>query len=194
MKRLRKLKNNAGFSLAEMLMAVLILLMVSLIVATGMPAARNAYEKTVIGSNAQAMLSTAVSALRDELGTAWDVQVSGTTVTYFKADTGTRATISNDGVIPEGKDASAYNSITIQDFVEVDFIHDPDSEGKYKNGNIRALVPDSNTDLYVTYSSVSYTNNIVKIGGLEVRRQKDSTNTPLAKLDTDLEIRVLSPN
>ena len=95
----KKLKNRGGFTLAETLLAVAILLLVSAIVATGMPAAKNAYEKVVLASNAEVLLSTAASALRDELGTAWNVQTKGTGVTYFSASTGTRTELTIDGTI-----------------------------------------------------------------------------------------------
>ena len=58
MKRLNKLKRKSGFTLAETLLAVLILLPVSGIVETGIHVARNIYQKVVIGANAQALLST----------------------------------------------------------------------------------------------------------------------------------------
>ena len=74
---LRKLNQKAGFTLAETLVTILILLMVSSIVAGGIPAATNAYYKAVDGANAQVLLSTAATALRDELGTARDITVSG---------------------------------------------------------------------------------------------------------------------
>ncbi len=65
---LKKLKKGkAGFSLAETLIAILILLMVSAIVAGAMPAAASAYQKTVDAANAQILLSTAMTVLRDEL-------------------------------------------------------------------------------------------------------------------------------
>ncbi len=70
MKANRRKRNNAGFSLAETLMAVLILLMVSAIVASGMPMAREAYEKAVDAANAQTLLSTTISMLRSELSEA----------------------------------------------------------------------------------------------------------------------------
>ena len=95
----KKLKNRGGFTLAETLLAVTILLLVSAIVATGMPAAKNAYEKVVLASNAEVLLSTAASALRDELGTAWNVQTKGTGITYFSASTGTRTELTIDGTI-----------------------------------------------------------------------------------------------
>jgi len=48
-----KMKSQAGFSLAETLVAILILLLVSVIVANGVPVAQNAYEKVVVGANAK---------------------------------------------------------------------------------------------------------------------------------------------
>ena len=98
MKARKKLNSRAGFTLAETLLAVLILLLVSTIVATGMPVARTAYEKVVLTSNAETLLTTAISTLRNELGTAWKVeQPSKNHVTYFSASTGTRAELYLDG-------------------------------------------------------------------------------------------------
>lgn len=95
----KKRNSRAGFTLAETLMAVLIMLLVSGIVAAGIPAAKNAYEKVVLASNAEVMLTTAESALRDELGTAWNVEpVSNSdSITYFSADTGMRSKLEMDG-------------------------------------------------------------------------------------------------
>ena len=76
----RKLNNKKGFTIAEMLVAILILLMVSSIVATGIPVAREAYEKVVLTSNAEILMSTAISALRNELGTAKDIEADGKAV------------------------------------------------------------------------------------------------------------------
>ena len=91
MRAKHKIRNRKGFTLAETLLAVLILLLVSSVVAAGMPAVKQAYEKVVLASNAELMLSTAVATLRDELGTAWDVQEVAGGVTYFSADTTNRS-------------------------------------------------------------------------------------------------------
>ena len=80
MKKNRKKRNRAGFSLAETLMAVLILLLASAIVAAGMPMAREAYEKAVDAANAQTLLSTTVTMLRAELCEASDVVTLDTTL------------------------------------------------------------------------------------------------------------------
>ena len=71
-KKGKKIRDAHGFTLAETLLAVLILLMVSGIVAAGIPVAKKAYEKVVLAADAQLLLSTTVAELRDEIGTAWD--------------------------------------------------------------------------------------------------------------------------
>ena len=69
-KCLQKLKSRAGFTFAEALISLLILLMVSAIVAGGMPVAANAYHKVVKAANAQVLYSTTRTALRSQLETA----------------------------------------------------------------------------------------------------------------------------
>lgn len=80
-----KIRSARGFTLAETLLAVIILLLAAAIVATGVPAARNAYEKVVLASNAEILLSTSMSALRNELGMAKNIQVDadGKTVSFY---------------------------------------------------------------------------------------------------------------
>ena len=70
-----KLNSRFGFSLVELLTAMLILSMVTVVVAGGIPVAKNAYEKITLTANAQVLLSTAVNALRNELGTASGVKI-----------------------------------------------------------------------------------------------------------------------
>ena len=116
-----RLKDNRGFSLAETLLAVLILLLVSVVVATGMPAVTNAYNKVVLGANAKTMLSTAVTALHDEIGTAWQVENStdNKSIMYFNGSTGAKSMISS----------AANQSIKIQDYMSLndDLIHSTDA-------------------------------------------------------------------
>ncbi len=188
MKRLRRKMNQKGFSLAEMLMAILILLMVSVIVATGMPAARNAYEKVVVGANAQTMLSTAVTVLRDELGTAWEVNVPSTndSVSYFNANTGAKAQIKLDD----------SNTIIIQDYIAqtTDLIHD--NVEALKEGAKRTLVPGGSSKLYATYATITpliVNNKMTKItiGNLAIYQKDTDSDKPVASL-ANLEIRLLS--
>ena len=183
MRWMRKLKERAGFTLAEMLLATLILLLVSSIVVAGIPAAKNAYEKVVLGSNAQILLSTTAAALRDELGTAWDVKTDETgELLYFSADTGAVSKL----YIQE-------NVIMLQEFAGMD-----DIDSSMHTGTARPLVSEAaaTSDLYVTYGGVSYDSEhgIVKFSGLKVCRS--SNDAVIAGMgdesDGSLTIRVLS--
>lgn len=192
MKRIRiKLKKSGGFTLAETLLAVLILLLVSAIVAEGMPVVRNVYEKVFIGANAQVLLSTTVTALRDELGTAWDVSVGadGKSVTYFSASTGAQSKLYLDG-----------NTIMITEYVEYDGLNTA-AESK---DNTYALVSEAastgnrKNDLQVLFDSIEVNkdNGIVEIKNLRVQHDgtaiaKMSDQEPAATNNV-LKIQVLS--
>ena len=150
--------SSGGFTLAETLLAVLILLMVSTIVANGIPAAKNAYEKVVLTSNAEVLLSTTISTLQYELGTAQDIETSGNTITYYNPSRGALAQIYVDadkGIMlkryyfPEG-----YG---VEEGVA------PDAE---------QLIPSktATADLYITFSGVGYSNGIITFSNLSVNR------------------------
>ena len=169
----RKLHSDKGFSLAELLVAILILLMVSSIVATGIPVAREAYQKVVLASNADVLLSTTVSTLRNELGTAQDVKVDGTTITYYSPTRGTSSKIYLEG-----------NAIKFQRY------YFDSTEYSMSSGVVPSpepFIPSAamSDGLYVKYNSVVEPNSdgIMKIEGLTVYRQ-DGTDitdrTPLS--------------
>ncbi len=97
----KKMRSTAAFTLAETLVAILILLMVSTVLAAGIPAAKRAYEGVETASNAELLLSTTISTLRNELGMAEEVEVSGNVITYYNPSTGSKSKIykDDDGVI-----------------------------------------------------------------------------------------------
>lgn len=187
-KAAKKLYNHAGFSLAETLLAVLILLLVSGIVAAGIPSARSAYEKTVLASNADVLLSTTISTLRNELGMAQDVKVEEkvgddfTAVSYFNSAVGARSKISR------------YSDVEGEEF--------EDGEIKYTwfvspmvDGDVAAPLISRETatgDLYVTYDTVAYDSDegVVTFSNLSVKRTSNPTAV-LATRDT-LSIRVIA--
>ena len=165
-----KISDRRGFTLAETLVAILILLMVSVIVATGVPAAKSAYEKVVLASNAEVLLSTTMSSLRNELGTASDiVRGDDNSLTYYNGTRGATSKIY--------KADSTPGVIMIQRYVNA--------------GDPVRLVSEkaSTADLYVTYGSVSYTNGIITFNNLSVNRESGSTG--IAKRNT-YSIRVIS--
>ncbi len=181
----KKLRNRGGFTLAETLLAVTILLLVSAIVATGMPAAKNAYEKVVLASNAEVLLSTAASALRDELGTAWNVESrTGGGVTYFSASTGTRTELFIDGTIKVKEYAGA---------TQLDKLLGTNSDKNKQSDAERDLVFASQSDavkLSVTASSIVLkTENgkpVVAVDGLSVNKQ--GADDPLATMSLTIPV------
>ncbi len=96
----RKLNSKAGFSLTEMLATVIIMLLVSAIVASGIPAAREAYEGVVLASNAEVLLSSTITVLRNEIGTAKEVKqdpADSSAVIYYNMTRGSFSRIYKDG-------------------------------------------------------------------------------------------------
>ena len=180
----KKLHIDKGFTLAETLLAVLILLMVTAIVATGIPVAKNAYEKVVLASNAEVLLSTTISSLRNELGTAQNVkkqeaqsgEEADSVITYYNAARG------------------ASSKLFVAETDTVIMLQRYFSEEKLSADYDAAPLVSSKTstqDLYVTYSSVSYDNDngIVTFEGLSVNRTSGAEG--LASRD-NLSIRVIS--
>ena len=172
-----KMNNRRGFSFVEMLMAVLILLMASAIVAGGIPVAINAYMKIVESANAQLLLSTTLTRLRDELSTATDVTVSSDSKTItFTENAGSESKIyfvtSSDG-IPRIY-LQEYNDIT------------EESEVKYEHPIVSNAA--SNKNLYAYYDSVEYNNGVLTFHDLTVKKSSEELAT--AGL---FKIRVLNP-
>ena len=141
----RKLKQNTGFTLAETLMTVLILLMVSSVVAGGIPAAVTAYSKAVDAANAQVLISTTVDALRSELTTAKDVHLSsdGKEVIYISPDTGSKTKLYLD----------SDKVIMVQDFLKFDETGPQDTSVKARELVSAKAVTEQ---LKVSYSAVNW--------------------------------------
>lgn len=168
-------KRNKGFSLAEVLVVLLIVLMVSSIVAVGVPAAVRAYNKVVDASNAEVLLSTAMIRLREELGTARKADREGTTITY---DSGQ----GYESKIMLGEDPE---TILIQEYSNL-----PDLGDDYQP---HPLVTDSASSkkLYVTYETVEIGDDgIITFGNLKVVHKQTGQEYG-AKLET-FKIRMLA--
>ncbi len=189
MKRTHKLRNRKGFTLAETLLAVLILLLVSGIVARGIPVAASVYEKTVLSANAQSLLSTTVSALRDELGTAWDVQVDEThkMVSYYSADTGNRSEL-------EIVEEDGQKNIRLTEYAKNAGLNDKDDEDSHGIGKPRQLIPGQGAtltkDLDISYQDVTYDRGVIVFTNIQVK-PKGKTEPVIAEMRS-LSIKVIS--
>ena len=188
---LKKLNREAGFTLSEMLIAVVILV---LITSSVLPAAVTAYKNAVDAANAQVLLSTTVSALRNELSMAWDVKTpDDTTITYKSSNTGSRSIISIED-----------NKIMLQEYAldenqhwykENDKNDAPKTNEKTKrplvSAAMRQTTRSADEQMKVTYSGVSYSQGYVTISGLTVKRGE----TVIAKMpETGLLIRAMTGN
>lgn len=194
MKQKNQKRNRGGFTLAETLIAVLILTMVAGIVAGGIPAARNALDKAVDASHSQLLLSTTMTSLRNELATARSITCASETV-------------NEDGSVAEDPAARKIISYvdssgavcTLQsedDGIYVEKEASPDiSSGVYHPGiTHRLLVSEqaATKNLYAAFTSASYNNGIVKIEGLKVCKKQGDSELVLSDLgDVAFEIEVI---
>lgn len=184
----KKIRGSRGFTLAEALTAILIMLMASSIVVAGIPAARSAYEKVVIASNAEVLLSTTITTLRNELAAASeianDTDSSGNadekTLLYLNRQTGVFSKIYTDT-------AGDQPVVMLQRYI------DPDGDPKQDAPAARQLISKeaSTADLYVTFDEVSFDKNsgIITFTNLSVMRI--STGKALTVRPT-VSIRVIS--
>lgn len=150
---INRLKSNKGFTLAELLITVLILLMVSSVVAAGIPVAANALGKVVDAAHGQTLLTTTYTALRDELSTAIPgrtITASGKSITYTDSD----------GIISKIESKSDGIYIT-KPFT---------SEG----GSERLLISKvaATENLNTTFSGITCNNGIIEITDLKVNNKK----------------------
>ena len=194
-KVLKKLNSQAAFTLAETLITVLILLMVSAVVAGGVPAAANAYAKAVDAANAHVLLSTTVNALRRELSTAWDVEGTDDEITYYSSSTGSQSKIF---ISEEGK-------LMLQEYI--DLLNARKEETTSQTGAsapeddppivpARPIVSDAMTikgklTIGCGDGAISYdkTTGIVTVKGLQVKK---GNQTIVTMPETGLKIRVIT--
>ena len=196
MRKLFKKRKRSGFTLAETLVAILILLMVSAIVAGAIPTAANVYTKTVDAANAQVLLSTVITVLRDELGTAVSVTVpgGGTAIDYVNGNDGYRriklkvaASSDDEDSEGEGSDELAPGIWLYNGQVDLD-------SGAITYVNPRLIVSGKavTNNLIMTFGSVAKdADGVITFTDLAVNRTDGAT---LAKRDTFRIRTVKKPN
>ncbi len=179
---LKKLKKRGeGFSLAETLIAILILLMVSSIVAAALPTASYVYQKTVDAANAQVLLSTVMTELRNELSDAViESPKAGdeatTTITYMNGSGGYREL----SLVTTGTAEARGIKLTVREY-------DP-ADGKIKASTTqpaRLLVNSTaaTNDLVVSFKDVSISDGVLTFTDLTVKKlyKNGTTGNALAE-------------
>ena len=167
MKRILKKKlNNEGFSISEMLIAIAIMLMVTSVVAGGIPVAIRAYTNITDTADCELLLSTALSDLRDELSTARNISVNGNKISYIDSKTKTRCylTSSSEGGIKKtvvGAEGSS-NLVASEKLLDGIHLEYTIADSGYTDGqeyltftSVNVYRKDSSTDTDVLVSSVA---------------------------------------
>lgn len=142
---------TAGFTMAEVLVALLIVVMVSIIVANGAPSAINAYRNAVTASNAQVALTTTTNELRSEFGFASKVVLKSGKVDKYLCGENYWASIEN---------APADDSARAPMKQAYTAVYDNNVTWT-KQGNPWAIVPNaalagSQVDLRVSFDSITF--------------------------------------
>lgn len=186
---MKMIRYRKGFSLAETLVALLIVLLAASVVAAGMPAAKDAYYKVQESANAQVFLSTTLTALRKELSTATNIQVDSDKklLKYDNPVTG-ESVISFDKV--EGK---VEGKFMIRTYLDLD-----SSDGN----KARPLVPDSvRTDsLWITTSpstdppTITFDKGTNSFTITKFAIESRVTRTVVAELEQDYTVYAIVPS
>lgn len=164
-------------------MAMLILLMVSAVVAAGIPAAVRSYNKVVDKSNAQVMLSTTMTVLRDELKSATEVEVDDakSMISYFNS-----ADLYYT-IFKELQETDEDNGIIKNQIMIDEYAYGSGSGNAYEHELVSTAA--GGRTLYVTYGSVEFDSDkgVVTFKGLAVH--KINGDHPLADVE-EYKIRV----
>lgn len=179
---IKRLRTNRGFSFAEVLVAIIIVLLMTSIVTAGMPAASNAYYKVVDSANAQTLLSTTMTCMRDELSTA-----------KINKDKTEKDNPEGKKIVYTGRDGSETTITSITD------AENADKSGIYIKSAFyeRLLVSQAaaNKNLYASFDSISYkdTDGYIKVTDLGVYKvnKNNTVSGPLVEIPV-FEIRVIT--
>lgn len=180
---------QSGFSLVELLAVIVILTLVTMVVATGIPAAQRAYVSAVDSSNAQILLSTTTTRLRDELSVANPQEIKtegladGVLVEFKSFETGQKVRIKNTAdkgvTIQQSMDGETFKKLNSEEEVpEVPLVPIKATGGI--NDNLRTSI-DNN--------GISYNDGIFTVTGIKVKRGGEVLQR--AQLET-LEIKVIA--
>ena len=181
-KKIAGKNNRRGASLAETLVVIMIMLMVAGVMVAGIPAAADVLAKTSDASHSQVLLSTSMTALRDELSMAKDVkrdEHDEQKITYTDAFGAKCVLTVSDG---EG--------------IHLEKVALPDGTAGTERTTYEGLLVSkeaSTEGLYSTFTKAVLEDGIVKFEGLRVCKKKNGDGEQVtADLgDVAFEVRVI---
>lgn len=162
---------RSGFTLAETLVATLLLLIASAMLTQGIPLAYNAYKKVDLSANAHVLASTTMTELRDKLAFSKEIEINENKIS-FTGNNGRSYILSCDlskgGLYLEDKTDDGYD-------------------------DSRLLVSDSASakELYADFKNVSLDGEILVFDDLAVYRRTDAEKASPFIIIDDFDVRLL---
>lgn len=166
-------RKKAGFTLAETLLAMMLLLIASALLATGIPVAFNAYKKVTLTAEANVLISTTMTELRDKLAFSENISVDDSKkIITFTSNNGRDYSLKFDATV---------NGLYVNDLTENDY--NPESGGTYISDS-HLLVSDEAAakDLCVDYASVEKDGDVLIFSNLGVYRKSDTNHAAVKPL------------
>ena len=158
---------SRGFTLAETIMAMLIMAILGLIVTGAISTALNTYQKIVEKSNAELLLSTTISELRSELDRAEQMTLTGNVLDKYRSSTSAWRTLSANRTNQKGIQVTEFRG------------YDPTGPKAGADTHpAQQLVSEAaaTSKLYATFDSITYDTGkgVFTITGLKVYRKGDN--------------------
>lgn len=176
----KKLRENAGLTVVEMLAATAVLMLLALMLSTGLQMVMNSYQTVIAQSEVDLLVSTAVDALADELRYARDVKERA------GSDLNCDFTYTSDSFFGEGvyldleggrivacKDGSSSLSVL--------------STGAYGSGGNKSYREYQVTAMTIKYKPADNTFEIY------LKAETDGLSGPKISADTSVTVRCLNP-
>ena len=195
----KKLKEEAGLTLVEMLAATVILILLALMLNTGLQMALHSYETMIAKSEVELLLSTAVDALADDLRYARDVDgQDGSGFQYiYDPDSGTRTNQTMD------KGGFNFTSGSFGNVTELKVAENGDNKGQIMavaDGDKRVL----STGVYgnegisykayeVTKMTVTYHKPESGASTFTIYLKVETTDSRKISAETTVTVRCLNP-
>ena len=160
-------RDTGGFTLTEMLVTILIMVLASTLLATGVPVAIDTYQKTVNSANAQVALSTTLTVLRSEFGTSTQIMTIDGKV-YYRTEEGIWATIRNP------KDENEARGL-VKEYVDSTEHDEPDTA---KSLGAYPLMPDATlmgarVPLYLSCKPIVAAGGVISVEDVAVSDKPD---------------------
>jgi hypothetical protein len=154
-------------------------------VTCALPISANAYSKVLDSANAQILLSTAMTKLREELETADNIKVDGTSITYTTNSYGESMIYLN-----QKSGHGHINAVRLWEYI-IGEATDAAQDDAVSNNINRLLVSQkaSNDNLYLTYDYITYKKgtNYITFEGLVVKK-KDTDQTLAEPVDYSVKL------